>query len=424
LFDALDPVPCRMETFSQQLLLFINKLKRSELRTSLEMTTETAKICRLLIAANFWDNSKVLIEQIKFFGEQMQNAKPSELVIGNTIRRILFIIRDEFAQRELEDQKLEESEERKNNQLIKTNPALARRGLTSSMREVGMFRFLEAEADDGKDQQNASTSSSPSSIQHALNTSGGHTSTLTTSGSLYSPRANITPTLNKIKSQIIEAINDWMGNIEEHYLNIAEQAIEHIHTNEVIMTFGLSGCVAAFLKEAGRKRKFKLFVAEAAPSYSGREMANNLSKEGIECTIISDASIFAIMSRVNKVIVGTHAVMADGGLLATSGINLVAHAAKVYKVPLIVCTCLYKLSPKFPSNLDSLQEYRSPNSVLNFESIIGDMENVTVINPLWDYIPPEFVSLFITNQNSYNPSYIYRLLAEFYDPRDDDFLSG
>jgi translation initiation factor eIF-2B subunit beta len=412
-----------METFSQQLLLFINKLKRSELRTSLEMTTETAKICRLMIAANFWDNSKVLIEQIKYFGEQMQNAKPAELVIGNTIRRILFIIRDEFAQRELEDQKLEESEERKNNQLIKSNPGLMRRGLTGSMREVGMFRFLEGEAD-GEKEQNASTSSSPTSIQSALNSSGGHGGTLATSGSLNSPRAYATPSLNKIKSQIIEAINDWMGNIDDHYSLIAEQAIEHIHTNEVIMTFGLSGCVAAFLKEAGRKRKFKLFVAEAAPSYSGREMANNLSKEGIECTIISDASIFAIMSRVNKVIVGTHAVMADGGLLATSGINLVAHAAKVYKVPMIVCTCLYKLSPKFPSNLDSLQEYRSPNSVLNFESIIGDMENVTVINPLWDYIPPEFVSLFITNQNSYNPSYIYRLLAEFYDPRDDDFLSG
>jgi translation initiation factor eIF-2B subunit beta len=392
------------------------------------MTTETAKICRLIIAANFWDNSKVLLEQIKFFGEQMQNAKPAELVIGNTVRRILYIIRDEFAQLELEqDQKIEPvTEEKKtNDRIIKTSSSLLRRGMPGSMHEVGMFRFLEGEDDGEKDQLNASTSSSPTSIQSVLNNSGGHGGTLTTSGSLaLSPRAYTTPSLNKIKSQIIEAINDWMGNIDDHYSLIAEQAIEHIHTNEVIMTFGLSGCVAAFLKEAGRKRKFKLFVAEAAPSYSGREMANNLSKEGIECTIISDASIFAIMSRVNKVIVGTHAVMADGGLLATSGINLVAHAAKVYKVPMIVCTCLYKLSPKFPSNLDSLQEYRSPNSVLNFESIIGDMENVTVINPLWDYIPPEFVSLFITNQNSYNPSYIYRLLAEFYDPRDDDFLSG
>jgi len=404
-----------MDSIQHQLQFFINKLKRSELRTSLEMTTETAKICRLIIIANnVWDNSKVLIEHIKYYGEQMQNAKPAELVIGNTIRRILFIIRDEFTQKELEDQKQEESKERISNEFLKSNPEKARRGLTGSMREVGMFRVLEEEDDKDMLQFVFNTESySP------LNQSISNTPSTSPRGLLGSSSGG----RDKLKSQIIEAINDWMGNIEEHYLNIAEQAIEHIHTNEVIMTFGLSGCVAAFLKEAGRKRKFKLFVAEAAPSYSGREMANNLSREGIECTIISDASIFAIMSRVNKVIVGTHAVMADGGLLANSGIHIVAQAAKVYKVPLIVCTCLYKLSPKFPSDLDSLQEFRSPSAVLNFESIIGDMENVNVLNPLWDYIPPEFVSLFITNQNSYNPSYIYRLLAEFYDPRDNDFLS-
>lgn len=33
----------------------------------------------------------------------------------------------------------------------------------------------------------------------------------------------------------------------------------------------------------------------------GHEMAVNLSKEGIETTVMTDAAIFAVMSRVNKV---------------------------------------------------------------------------------------------------------------------------
>ncbi|TUD52962.1 Transmembrane emp24 domain-containing protein 10 [Bagarius yarrelli] len=38
--------------------------------------------------------------------------------------------------------------------------------------------------------------------------------------------------------------------------NIAMQALEHIHSNEVIMTAGRSRTVEAFLKDAARKRKF------------------------------------------------------------------------------------------------------------------------------------------------------------------------
>jgi translation initiation factor eIF-2B subunit beta len=73
------------------------------------------------------------------------------------------------------------------------------------------------------------------------------------------------------------------------------------------MTFGGSRTVEEFLKAAGKKRKFEVIVPETAPSYRGQELALSLSKAGIETTLIPDSSIFAMMARVNKVIVGTHA---------------------------------------------------------------------------------------------------------------------
>ena len=45
----------------------------------------------------------------------------------------------------------------------------------------------------------------------------------------------------------------------------------------------------------------------------GHELAVSLSKAGIETTVITDSAVFAMMSRVNKVIIGTHTVMANGG---------------------------------------------------------------------------------------------------------------
>ena len=62
-------------------------------------------------------------------------------------------------------------------------------------------------------------------------------------------------------------------------------------------------------------------------------MSVSLAKDGVEVTLISDAAVFAMMSRVNKVIVGTHAVMANGALKAASGSHAVALAANYYSVP-------------------------------------------------------------------------------------------
>ena len=36
------------------------------------------------------------------------------------------------------------------------------------------------------------------------------------------------------------------------------QAVEHIHANEVILTFGFSATVFAFLREAAKKRDFQV----------------------------------------------------------------------------------------------------------------------------------------------------------------------
>ena len=89
--------------------------------------------------------------------------------------------------------------------------------------------------------------------------------------------------------------------------NIAIQALEHIHADEVIMTVGRSRTVEAFLCHAAKTRPFHVIVAESAPSYQGQDMARRLAEAGIETTLITDSAIFAMMSRVNKV--GTELVL-------------------------------------------------------------------------------------------------------------------
>jgi translation initiation factor eIF-2B subunit beta len=199
---------------------------------------------------------------------------------------------------------------------------------------------------------------------------------------------------------------------------IAAQALEHVHADEVILTYGRSKTVEEFLMAARKKREFKVIVAESAPHFSGHEMAMTLAKGNIDTTVINDSAIFAMMARVNKVVIACHAVMANGGLLVPSGGHMIALAARQYSVPVVCITGLYKLCPLYPHDQDTFNELNTPSPALRFGEHSAFSIEVDVVNPAFDYIPPDLVDLFITNFGGHQPSYIYRLLAEYYSPQD------
>ena len=160
-------------------------------------------------------------------------------------------------------------------------------------------------------------------------------------------------------------------------------------------------------------------VVESTPSGDGRRTAAALAGSGIETTLIGDTDVFALMARVHKVIAPTRAVLANGGLLAQAGAHAIALAAAAHSVPVVVVAGIYKLSPEWPSNLDRFMALGSPSDVLPFGQT-DEVEGVHVESPLFDFVPPELVTLYVTNIGGFNPSYVYRLLAEYYAPDDTD----
>jgi translation initiation factor eIF-2B subunit beta len=53
-----------------------------------------------------------------------------------------------------------------------------------------------------------------------------------------------------------------------------------------------------------------------------------------------------------QVLVGAHAVLANGGIIAPCGIHMVALAARKHSIPFVVLVGLHKLSPLFPHDPD------------------------------------------------------------------------
>ena len=112
------------------------------------------------------------------------------------------------------------------------------------------------------------------------------------------------------------AICEVLEEIENSKELVTAQAREHISDNDLILTYHTSSTLTNFFIEAKESANFEVIVCETAPKFTGHQTAQNLSKQGIKTSLVPDSAVFAIMSRVDKVIITAHGIMATGGIVA------------------------------------------------------------------------------------------------------------
>ena len=82
--------------------------------------------------------------------------------------------------------------------------------------------------------------------------------------------------------------------------------------------------------------------------------------------------------------------------MAAAGARIIAKAAHRHRTPVIVVSGIYKLSPEYPFEFETLIEYGDTGKVVSYQD--GDLvDKLDVDNPLYDYVSPELVDLYITN---------------------------
>ena len=128
-------------------------------------------------------------------------------------------------------------------------------------------------------------------------------------------------------------------------------------------------------------------------------MANSLSSMGISTFLVPDSSIYALMSRVSKIILGAHAILANGGMFAVSGSLMAATAAHAHSTPVVVCAGQFKLTPLWNLYHEyGALDFADPSSVLGFDE--GELvEKVDVVNPYYDYVRPDLLDVYVTNEH-------------------------
>jgi translation initiation factor eIF-2B subunit beta len=443
-------------------------LKRRQIRLSRSCAIATAYLLLRVVSAYRTTDAAKLIERVQLVGRRLIAAQPRELVVGNIVRRVLGLIREEAEDdgdcdfllasevgsdsRPRTPHAAESHSPPRLGPLASTGPSPRKPDVVEGRDREHTLMVPEKDRRSMWQQEGSERSSSRpplssftptqtppvvsmfSLLQHPETESPQPSSPRTAS-----PAGRLTgghgPSKD-IRAEVlggIEEIIDELGQVDDQ---IASYALEHIHSNEVILTHTSSATVQKFLLKAASKRKFTVIHAESYPNdheathatISGTNSADeepvsiesfqkSLIAIGITVILIPDSAVFAIMSRVNKVILGTHSVLANGGLVATAGTRVIAQAAKVHQTPVVVVSGVYKLSPVYPFDFESLIEHGDPSKVVGYED--GELvDKIDVDNPLYDYVPAELVDLYITNLGGHAPSYLYRIVSDHYRKED------
>lgn len=418
-------------------------LKRRQIRGSRACAEATAFLLRRVVESFKAGDVSTLIGRVQQVGQRLVTAQSKELAIGNIVRRVLGVIREEAEEdREGETsaysdagtESQSQSPVEKESGGSQTFPPTSRILTSSPLRQGEVGKYSTREVDGPLQRPPTLRTHTPnvipdtmpgvnsmfSLLSHPRSTPASPTATPGTHSPINHPLLSRQALANldaakDLRAEVVEGIQEIIEELKQADDQIASYALEHIHSNEVILTHTSSDTVRKFLLKAATKRKFTVVHAMAYPNdyavnhvmaigESGKlndelgpdRYQKSLTAAGITVILIPDSAVFAVMSRVNKVVLDTHVVLANGGLFTTAGTKTIAKAASMHRTPVVVLSGVYKLSPVYPFDIDTLMEDGDPSKIVAYEDG-GLIDKIAVENPLFDYVPASLVDLYITN---------------------------
>ncbi|KAJ9603482.1 GCD complex subunit gcd7 [Cladophialophora chaetospira] len=448
------------ETLESATAYLVSLLKRRQVRGSKRCAVVTTLLLLRTVETTKQADSERLIQRVKDVGKKLINAAPHEPAVGNIVRRVISIIREEdeedaTGQRGGGDASpagdesdfgtptpLESSQIRSSlfhnlpNGISSSSPS-PQRGPSGARPPLLTTRTGTPESAARPITSMFSINAHPT-MRHL----GGLDSPSNRSGS-GTPQMGTSGLLPNLRPEVIHGIKEIIDEINAADDEIAAAALDQIYPQETIFTYSSSLTVQRFLLRAASKRKFTVIHAEAYPNnhrqthalLTGNQDAiaedednlpndtftKTLTSAGITVVVIPDSAIFAVMSRASKVILDAHAVLEDGSIIAAAGSKTVVKAAKFHRKPVMVLAATYKLSPAYPYDPFRLIEYGDAGRVVAFQD--GELWkglDSGAKNALHDFVEAAEIDLFVTNQVPavVSTGYLYRVVREQYDEED------
>ena len=257
---------------------------------------------------------------------------------------------------------------------------------------------------------------------------------------------------------------------------IIEQASQHITNGSTILTFGHSQVLENLFKfcVTEQNKHFNLIIVDSKPLFEGKTLVKHLAnteysngdndpdsileassinsranrptpitQNNIQITYVLINSLSStILEDVDCVLLGAHSMLSNGRLYSRVGTGLIAMMCHTRNIPVLTCCESVKFSDKV--QLDSvttneladgddlilgswasklppqkksfaLEQFTKQSPSKNHGPLASwkEMENVNLLNIMYDLTPPEYIKKVITELGSLPPSSVPVILREY-----------
>nr|XP_014102990.1 translation initiation factor eIF-2B subunit delta isoform X1 [Bactrocera oleae] len=192
----------------------------------------------------------------------------------------------------------------------------------------------------------------------------------------------------------------------ENQIGKAAEAIsysvqEKISNGDVILTFGCSSLITYIFEEALRRCvDFRVIVVDSRPFCEGQELLRRLTVKGIPCSYVLINAVSFVMPESTKVLLGAHALLANGYVMARTGTAQVALVAHSFNVPVLVCCETHKFSERSQTDAIVYNELGNPDDLIrSAQCSLANWQTKGKMSPLnlmYDITPPELVTAVVT----------------------------
>ncbi len=225
--------------------------------------------------------------------------------------------------------------------------------------------------------------------------------------------------ISQMKSKIIETSENYENDRQKSLRRIADFGAELIEPHSTIITHCHSSSVVDTLIKA-KKKIDKVYCCEARPLYQGRLTVSDLTKAGINATLIVDSAASTVLKECDYFFTGADAILADGDVINKIGTNMVSTVAKRYETLHYVCASTHKFEPASFFGKAEPIEQRDIDEVWDKKS----RGKVKILNPAFDRTDSKYIEGIITELGVFPPQ---QLTATLYkklqlEKHHEDFL--
>lgn len=175
--------------------------------------------------------------------------------------------------------------------------------------------------------------------------------------------------------------------IADEVSSASRSASSLFHGTITLATISSSSAVRSAI-EQNMNYISQVYILESRPGLEGTLLGEHLAQAGVECTVLTDASVQYAAGHSDIILTGSDSVLGDGSLIHKAGTYPLFLAAREYSVPAYAITNELKFERQF--TMENYPEFmrRDPSEITT--------ARVAALNIYFDITPAALVTGYIT----------------------------